>query len=93
MGEEEKKNEAEAGRVVVEDHKKSLDYVFENIVGGGSWYQWTTLLIMLPLNMANGFPLMASAYNKIMTFYNKNIFYLSGHAPEQISLYEEILVY
>ena len=29
--------------------KKNLDYILDNLVGGGSWYQWTTLLAMAPL--------------------------------------------
>ena len=29
--------------------KKNLDFILDNIVGGGSWYQWTTLLAMAPL--------------------------------------------
>ena len=40
------------------DKKKSIDYIFENTVGGGSWYQWKTIAIMLPLSMIMGYPLM-----------------------------------
>ena len=29
--------------------KRNLDYILDNLVGGGSWYQWTTLLAMAPL--------------------------------------------
>ena len=40
------------------EKKKSIDYIFESIVGGGSWYQWKTIAIMLPLSMIMGYPLM-----------------------------------
>ena len=37
--------------------KKSLDYIFESVVGGGSWYQWTTVFCMVPLMMSGEWPL------------------------------------
>ena len=37
--------------------KKSLDYIFESVVGGGSWYQWTTVFAMVPLMMSGEWPL------------------------------------
>ena len=40
------------------EKKKSIDYIFESLVGGGSYYQWTTIAIMLPLSMIMGYPLM-----------------------------------
>ena len=43
-----------------EEKKKSIDYIFESLVGGGSWYQWTMIAIMLPLNMIAGYPLMVN---------------------------------
>lgn len=40
------------------EKKRSLDYIFESIVGGGSWYQWTTIATMIPLSMIMAYPLM-----------------------------------
>ena len=48
------KGEKGEGRVAT---KKSLDYIFESLVGGGSWYQWTTVFCMIPLMMSGEWPL------------------------------------
>ena len=35
------------------DHK-DLDYIFENIVGAGGFWQWYVLLLILPIGIASG---------------------------------------
>ena len=37
--------------------KRNLDYILDNLVGGGSWYQWTTVFCMIPLMMSGEWPL------------------------------------
>ena len=45
------------------EKKRSIDYIFESIVGGGSWYQWTTIATMIPLSMIMGYPLMVFSHH------------------------------
>lgn len=46
------------GKEKEQEEKKSIDYIFDSLIGGGSWYQWTTIAIMVPLSMIMGYPLM-----------------------------------
>ena len=55
MPEKEREEKAAAGGG--HGNKKSLDYLFESVVGGGSWYQWTTVFCMIPLMMSGEWPL------------------------------------
>ena len=47
---------------VKEEKKKSIDYIFESIVGGGSWYQWKTIATMIPISMISFYPLMVCSH-------------------------------
>ena len=49
------------GKEKEQEEKKSIDYIFDSLIGGGSWYQWTTIAIMVPLSMIMGYPLMVCA--------------------------------
>lgn len=35
-----------------------IDYIFENVVGGGGLWQWAIVIIMYPIVFASGFPLI-----------------------------------
>ena len=68
------------------EKKKSIDYIFESIVGGGSWYQWKTIAIMLPLSMIMGYPLMVWSYQicevKNQGTFLFQLFLFTSYVPE-----------
>merc|ERR1711876_10132 len=39
-----------------EDGGKDIDYLLDNVIGGGGWGQWIVLLCQLPIGIASGLP-------------------------------------
>ena len=40
------------------EYASDIDYIFENIVGGGGLWQWYIVVVMYPIVFASGFPLI-----------------------------------
>ena len=39
-----------------EEEGKDIDYLLDNVIGGGGWGQWVVLLCQLPIGIASGLP-------------------------------------
>ena len=40
------------------EYASDIDFIFENVVGGGGLWQWFIVVIMYPIVFASGFPLI-----------------------------------
>ena len=40
------------------EEASDIDFIFENVVGGGGLWQWAIVIIMYPIVFASGFPLI-----------------------------------
>merc|ERR1719400_1382407 len=43
-------------KIVEEEEGKDIDYLLDNVIGGGGWGQWIVLLCQLPIGIASGLP-------------------------------------
>ncbi len=41
---------------MVDEH--DFDYILDEIVGGGGWWQWKKCLLLIPQYLTNGLPLL-----------------------------------
>ena len=64
---------------------QDIDYIFENIVGGNSYWQWYTVLTLWPIAMASGFPWLLHLF----TSYEPRVLIILGCllSENQISIF------
>ena len=48
--------------MIEEGQAKDFDFILENYVGGGGWWQWKKILLMLPLHISLGVPVLLHVY-------------------------------
>ena len=63
----------QGGRLVFT--KKDIDYIFENIIGGGGIWQWLVILLIWPIGIASEFPLLLHLFT---AYEHKHRCYIPG---------------
>ena len=62
-------------KIFLSENKKDIDYIFENIIGGGGIWQWLVILLIWPVCIASEFPLLLHLFT---AYEHKHRCYIPG---------------